>query len=156
MRRHLRQHLLDEECYMKRVHDFVEMIKNTEVQYDAVIGVGRGGLIPAVYVSHSLNIPMGTIMVNKYNGKSKVGGRVKVADSLSIMGADCNSRVLVIDDINDTGDTLGVLNQVLSHMFARVSFAVMFNKLTSKFIPDYYLETIDDVWIQFPYDKEDR
>ena len=67
-----------------------------------------------------------------------------------------DTRVLVIDDIADKGLTLHAVNDYLKNMFTKVDFATIYYKMSSSFIPDYWIETVDnDLWISFPYEMEE-
>ena len=61
------------------VEDLCNTIKQSGVQIKSITGIERGGLIPAVMISHKLNIPYVTKI---------------------------NKHTLVVDDICDTGETL--------------------------------------------------
>ncbi len=64
-------------------------------------------------------------------------------------------KVLVIDDVADTGETLEAVSNVIT-MFnpAKVMTATLYLKPWSKRVPDFYYKQIDK-WIIFPWDKWD-
>lgn len=86
---------------------------------DSVMGLPRGGLIPAVLLSHKTGLPFVL-----HPGKN----------------------TLVVDDINDTGETLnkapGVYHAVLHH------------KPTSIFTPDLYSQLAGESWIVYPWENK--
>ena len=111
-------------------------------QFDAVVGLTRGGLTPAVLVSQYLDIPMHTLKVSLRDHKG-------IED---MPKPDCN--ILVIDDINDTGATLNYLQESWGH--DTVTYAVLINNEASEADVDYSSVDInkreDDVWIVFPWE----
>ena len=111
-------------------------------QFDAVVGLTRGGLTPAVLVSQYLDIPMHTLKVSLRDHKG-------IEDMPKPDG-----NILVIDDINDTGATLNYLQESWGH--DTVTYAVLINNEASDADVDYSSVDInkreDDVWIVFPWE----
>tara|TARA_R110000823_G_scaffold86138_1_gene192814 strand:+ start:218 stop:640 length:423 start_codon:yes stop_codon:yes gene_type:complete len=95
-----------------------------------VTGVPRGGLIPAVLISHKFRIPfIGLEAAKTLPGELKKG-------------------ILVVDDISDSGNTL---EQIRRHNFLSATLAVRYS---STFTPTFYGELIkDDRWIVFPWEE---
>jgi len=123
--------------------DILRQIRDEK--FDAVVGLTRGGLTPAVLVSQYLDIPMHTLKVSLRDHQEKES--LKVLDKLS------GQRVLVIDDINDTGATL---NYIKEHWIGNLTYAVLINNEASDADVDYSSINInkmeDDVWIVFPWE----
>ena len=104
-----------------------EIIKIPNVTH--ISGLSRGGLIPAVMVSHKLNLP--------YTDK------ILWSDDKVIR------NTLLIDDICDSGETLynseAAITAVLHH-----------KPHTAKFTPTAYAQRFDgDEWIIYPWEKSD-
>jgi len=92
-----------------------------------ITGLPRGGLIPAVMLSHKLNIPY----VN-----------------ISLIRALPAVDVLVVDDIADSGETL--------LQYKAYQTAVLHYKLQSEATPTYYAEEVENEdWIVYPWERED-
>jgi len=131
----------------QQVQNMVQDIlrQTRDKQFDAVVGLTRGGLTPAVLVSQYLDIPMHTLKVSLRDHQEKES--LKVLDKLS------GQRVLVIDDINDTGATL---NYIKEHWIGNLTYAVLINNEASDADVDYSSINInkmeDDVWIVFPWE----
>jgi hypoxanthine phosphoribosyltransferase len=103
--------------------------KVRHAKFKGVAGIARGGLIPAVIISHHLNIPyLTTYPVN----------------------ADVYD-VLVIDDIVDSGKTF---KQVLEGQEHRRFASLFVNKNKCNYYPDFFVEETTD-WIVFPYETEE-
>lgn len=95
-----------------------------------ITGVPRGGLIPAVLMSHKFRIP--------YIG----------LEAAKTLPGELKKHVLVVDDISDSGNTL---EQIKRHNFMTATLAV---RHSTTFIPSCYGETIkDDRWIVFPWEE---
>ena len=141
--------------------DILQQIRDEK--FDAVVGLTRGGLTPAVLVSQYLDIPMHTLKVSLRDHQEKES--LKVLDKLS------GQKVLVIDDINDTGATFNWIMQdwpsgcLPSHEAwleiwnYNVKFAVLVDNLASKCDAkiDFYGREInkaeDDLWVDFPWES---
>ena len=107
--------------------------------YDYIYGLPRGGLIPAVMISHLLNIPM-----------------IRNLPSADQLPFHFN-RILVIDDIVDSGGTIsdficGV--RIFDHDSPIDVASLFWRKDVASFKPNYYAATVDnkDVWIFFPWE----
>ncbi|HWU03571.1 MAG TPA: phosphoribosyltransferase family protein [Novosphingobium sp.] len=119
-----------------------------------IIGVGRGGLVPGVYVSHELQVPMLSI-----DHSAKLPG---FADELLAKVAAMTGegrRVLFVDDINDSGGTINYLRGFLADHGAlaqNMRFAVLIDNTRSAARVEYAVETIDrdedKRWFVFPWE----
>jgi uncharacterized protein len=122
---------------------------------DFVIGVGRGGLVPAVYISHQLEVPMLSI-----DHSSKVPGFAdELLAKVAAMTA-AGSRMLFVDDINDSGGTIAYIRGLLADNGcddANLRFAVVINNQRSKVEVDLWADTIDRAedkrWFVFPWES---
>ncbi len=119
---------------------------------DMIVGVARGGLIPAVRLSHiSNNILMRVVDVKFYKDVEK--RREKPNIMVPLTDKIDNLNVLIVDDVADTGKTLMAIKEHLSNKNAKeIRIAVIAKKSHSIIDPDYYVfET--DKWIIFPWEK---
>lgn len=115
---------------------------------DAVAGVARGGLIPATHLCHRFGCPLFFI----YNG-------TLLGDSSDLAG---RRRILVVDEINDTGKSLqqirdGIFSQP-AYADLEVRYAVIYTRYTSVFRADYFLDYApfflnEDTWLHFPWEE---
>jgi len=121
---------------------------------DFVIGIGRGGLVPAVYLSHALNVHMLSI-----DHSSKVPGFAdELLGKVAAKSAD-GVRLLFVDDINDSGGTIADIRRLLIENgcdTGKVRFAVLLDNIRSKVEVDYRAERIDRTddkrWFVFPWE----
>jgi len=122
-----------------------------EYDPDTIIGIARGGLIPAVRISHLLNdLLMRVIHVKYYEDVNETREEPEIfwSDVQEFEG-----KVLVVDDIADTGTTLEV---VLDHLKDKVEgelkVATLAYKPSSKIEPDYYIYETEK-WVVFPWEE---
>ena len=100
------------------------------IDLEFIAGIPRGGLIPAVMMSHAFGI--------KYISYS----------SAKMLPGDLKRKTLVIDDISDTGVTMAEadkLNFITASLCCRIG---------TKTLPRFIGETIsDDRWLVFPWES---
>ena len=93
---------------------------------DYVVGITRGGLIPAVMISQYLDVPMHTLSISFRDGEGGPESNLWMAeDAYGYIQASAFPRpegeatsdpslrknILIVDDINDTGATLNWIKQ---------------------------------------------
>lgn len=120
-------------------------------QWEAVVCITRGGLVPAAIVARELNIRViETICVTSYDYKSQGDLRVlkEVAPAVAALG-EGGSRVLIVDDLVDTGKTARVVRGLLPN----AHFATVYAKPMGRPMVDTFItEVSQDTWIYFPWD----
>lgn len=129
-----------------------EKIKNSGFKPDIIIGVTRGGLVPAMNLSDLLGIKdILALKVEHWGITATKSGKaeLKVPLHASIDG----KRVLLVDDLTDTGESIEVsLNHLKELNPAEIKTATLLHKSQSEFIPDFYAEDREEWrWIILPW-----
>ena len=133
--------------YIKAIDKISEHFKDE--RFDVIIGLTRGGLIPAVRLSHTLNTPMLPFNPHLLHSNGEERGNVK----LPISPVVCK-RVLIVDDIADTGRTFNKCAKFFENRGFNVSTsAVYINSQTTIFTPMYTVYDNRGHWIIFPYEE---
>lgn len=122
---------------------------------DFIVGIGRGGLVPATYLSHRTGIAMLSI-----DQSARVPGFADdLLTRLAAMSA-AGRRLLLVDDINDSGGTLLHLRETLQARGgdpANARVAVLISNDRSRATVDYCARTIDRAtdkrWYVFPWES---
>ncbi len=131
-------------------NSLIKQVQNFEAQ--VIVGIARGGLSLSHCVAEGLNIrDVQTMRTEFYDGMDK-------RESLSIFDTCVFkdvSRVLVLDDIADSGDTLDAVMKSLISKNPSITFksATLFYKKTSCFEPDFWINEADD-WIDFFWERD--
>ena len=114
----------------------------------AVVGITRGGLVPAMIVSRELDIRIvDTISVKSYSHQSQTEARVLKAPQDDLMGD--GTGILIVDDLVDSGKTL----ELVRRLYPQAHFATVYAKPSGKPQVDTYItEVSQDTWIFFPWD----
>jgi xanthine phosphoribosyltransferase len=115
-------------------------------KWQAVIGVARGGLIPATIVARELGVRLvDTVCVMHYD-ELNVLQEPKMLKMLPGDGAGC----VVVDDLVDTGRTLELVRKYLP----KAHYATIYTKPEGKALVDsYVMEVSQDTWIHFPWEQ---
>ena len=127
---------------------------------DLIIAVARGGLIPAGAISYAIGVKaMGSMNVEFYTGIGETLAEPVVLPPLMDVSAMDGKRVLVVDDVADSGKTLKMVMELLRHEGLQLGgasvpvearSACIYLKPRSVHRPDYvWRET--DKWINFPW-----
>ncbi|MCX8185347.1 MAG: phosphoribosyltransferase [Sulfolobales archaeon] len=127
-------------------------IANSRYRPDAVVSIMRGGVVPALVVSDILNVDSFYAVRVKHWGIAEELYPVPVIEQLP-QGKIENKRVLLVDEVADTGKTLEVALRELSKLAPReIRTAVLHLKPTSVVTPDYYAEKLEKwIWIFYPW-----
>lgn len=115
--------------------------------FKAIVGIARGGLVPAAIIARELNIRLvDTVCIATYQGREQTN-----AEQILKSIAGDGEGYLVIDDLVDTGAT----GKIVRAMLPKAHFATVYAKPAGKDIVDSYItEVSQDTWILFPWDSE--
>jgi len=128
------------------------MIMTSGYQPEIIIAIARGGYVPARLLCDYLDImDLTSIKIEHYlslaSKKEQATIRYPLCTDIK------NRRVLLVDDVNDSGDTLDVaIKHLLSFQPAEIRIAVMHHKIVSHFSVDYYAgKIIKWRWLTYPW-----
>jgi len=121
-------------------------------EFDAIVNVLRGGVVPARIVSDVLGVDEFYTIRSKYwgvLGQLYSEPQVSFHEKIDVAG----KRVLVVDEVVDTGSTLARVVDVVKRLGASaVKTAVLHYKTRSKLTPDYYVVKLEKwVWVLYPW-----
>jgi hypoxanthine phosphoribosyltransferase len=121
-------------------------------QPEIILGIARGGLYPATLISHMLQVELFPVRVTRRVKDIKVyhSPQWLVEPPLQVV----NQRVLVVDEICSSGETISMVKDRAQALRAReVRCAVMYAHTWGESIPDY-IGLISDALILNPWDRE--
>lgn len=140
--------------YVAQVLTLAAQIRADSWTPSFIIGIGRGGLAPAVYLSHATGLPMLSV-----DHSSEVPGFADAPLVPLAARAKDGERLLFLDDINDTGGTIAKLRKALIDAGAaadNIRFATLIDNVSSSQRVDYRARTIDRAvtkdWFVFPWE----
>ncbi len=119
--------------------------------FDALVAITRGGLVPAAIVARELDLRLietiGIVTRHDY----KVLGDLKVIKPIApeVAKLDADARILVVDDLVDTGATMKVVREFLPKAHVATVYA---KPLGRPLVDTFITEVSQDTWIYFPWD----
>jgi len=121
---------------------------------DMIVGLSRGGLVPARILSDIMEVhDIGILGVAFYKGIGKTGDAPIITQELTMDVK--GKRILIVDDVADTGKSLVVAKDYLLKKGAReIKVATLHFKPESEFKPDYYAETTTS-WVVYPWESHE-
>jgi hypoxanthine phosphoribosyltransferase len=127
----------------KHVSSIINQMVRANFKPDIVIGLSRGGIVPALLVSHYFNCEC--YIRNKEE---------------TLFDVEFPQRsILIIDDINDSGNTLTAVNHELYQdlELRDIKYATLINNESSSFTVDFsgidFNRLEQDDWFDFPWEK---
>ncbi|MBI5126923.1 hypothetical protein HZA76_00505 [Candidatus Roizmanbacteria bacterium] len=126
--------------------------KINKYKFDRILCISRGGLVWARMFSDLLgNLPVSHLTVVSYQDL-KQQKEVKITETPAKLK---NERLLVVDEIDDTGKTLKIIKNYLRSLNIKKYFTLApIIRSFSDPKPDFYLKIIDD-WIIYPYELKE-
>jgi len=120
--------------------------------FNALVCITRGGLVPAAIVARELGIRViETVCVSSYEHKKQGELQVlkKIAAEVIGAGGGQGEKVLIVDDLVDTGKTAKLVREMLP----KAHFATVYAKPMGRPQVDTFItEVSQDTWIFFPWD----
>jgi hypoxanthine phosphoribosyltransferase len=140
-----------EEVY-RLCRELARQLRATGAPIDLIVAIGRGGYIPGRLLSDMLGISdLTSLKIEHYRGAQKQReALVRYPLNADVTGR----RLLLLDDVCDSGDTFAVAVEHLRQFGTPASLhtAAMHLKTVSEFVPDYYAGTISEWrWIIYPW-----
>lgn len=118
-----------------------------DFEADAILAVARGGLTLSHLMAQALNkrelFTINSISYDKKEQKDSV-------EIFNIPKLDGYKKVLIVDDIVDSGKTMVCILELLKKEYPNVEFkiATLFYKSTALIKPDFFVKQTD-IWIEF-------
>ena len=129
-------------------------------RFDQIICIARGGLRVGDVLSRIFDQPLAILSTHSYTSEGgTLRGDLVIAEHMTMTKPRLGDRVLLVDDMVDSGHTLAVVFAELPRRFPHIvelRTAVLWWKGCSTFKPDYYVEHLpDSPWIRQPFEVYD-
>lgn len=143
------------------IREMAQNIVDSGWKPELIVAVARGGLLPAGALAYALGIKaIGSMNVEFYTDVAETLEEPVLIPPLMDPEVLDGKRVLVVDDVADSGKTLDMLMKMIRERgipgegrnvkVAEARSACIFLKSRSIIVPDYYLKHTDK-WINFPW-----
>ena len=146
--------------YYRLIERLCLAIHESGWKFDQILCLARGGLRVGDVVSRIFDLPLAILATSSYReaGGTKQG-ELDIAQYITMSRGTFGGRVLLVDDLVDSGMTLEKVGQHLKRRFPEVTevrSAVIWWKGSSKVEPDYYVEHLpNNPWIHQPFEEYD-
>ena len=128
-------------------------------EFDTILCLARGGMRPGDVLSRIFDKPLAIMSTSSYRADAgTIQGRLDLAKYITMPKGELAGRVLLVDDLADSGVTLRAVVDRLRSMPAirELKSAVIWTKAVSSYVPDYYVELLPtSPWIHQPFEEYD-
>jgi hypoxanthine phosphoribosyltransferase len=135
-------------------------VHESRFAFDQVICIARGGVRVGDVLSRIYEQPLAILSTHSYAAAGgTVRGELVIAEHMTMTKPRLGERVLLVDDMVDSGHTLDAVHRELPLRFphiAELRTAVLWWKGCSVFKPDYWVEYLpENPWIHQPFEVYD-
>jgi hypoxanthine phosphoribosyltransferase len=146
--------------YHRKIEKLAHMVHESGWKFDQVLCLARGGLRPGDVFSRIFDVPLAILSTSSYREEAgTVRGTLDIAKYITITKGVLSGKVLLVDDLVDSGVTLEKVQHHLREHFpavTEVKSAVIWCKACSSVRPDFYLEYLEsNPWIHQPFEEYD-
>jgi len=131
----------------------VNIIRESKFEPDILIGISRGGLIPAALLSDKLGVDSEIIGVKYYSGVKETKEKPEITQH--ILSNLNGKKVLIVDDVADRGHSLQLVKDYIQKKGAKeIKVCTIHYKPWSVVKPEYFLEETK-AWIIYPWEVKE-
>jgi hypoxanthine phosphoribosyltransferase len=146
--------------YHRKIEKLALLVYESGWEFDQILCLARGGLRPGDILSRIFNVPLAILSTSSYRDEAGTQqGVLDIAKHITLTKGTLSGRVLVVDDLVDTGVTV---QKVVAHLSAHfpavkeIKVASIWQKACSQANPDFIVEYLQtSPWIHQPFEIYD-
>ncbi len=144
--------------YHQKIERLAAIIYQSNWEFDQILCLARGGLRIGDTLSRIYKKPLAILSVASYGGSNdQVRGTLTFGRSITMTTPALGSRLLLVDDLVDSGitlaQTLNWLRQNQEYTVTDIKTAVLWYKACSVIEPNFYVDYLrDNPWIRQPFE----
>jgi uncharacterized protein len=147
--------------YHQSIEQLADRIFQSEYEFNQIVCLARGGLRVGDILSRIFDRPLAILAASSYGGDGdRQRGKLAIASQITMTTERLGDRVLLVDDLVDSGVTLQQTTIWLRDLYPEIQdlkTAVLWYKAASVYIPDYYISYLpNNPWIHQPFEKYDN
>ena len=128
--------------------------------FNQIICIARGGMRVGDVLSRIFDTPLAILSTHSYAAEGgTVRGELVIAEHMTMTSQRLGDRVLLVDDMVDSGQTLAAVQEALPERWPVIQScktAVLWWKACSTVEPDFYVDYLaDSPWIHQPFEVYD-
>ncbi|MGA8033189.1 MAG: phosphoribosyltransferase family protein [Casimicrobiaceae bacterium] len=152
---------IDWHQYNRLVERLALKVHESGWRFNQIICIARGGLRVGDVLSRIFDQPLAILSTHSYSSEGgTIRGELVIAEHMTMTKPRLGDRVLLVDDMVDSGHTLAAVHAELPRRFPHVTelrTAVLWWKACSVFKPDYWVDYLpDNPWICQPFEIYDN
>ena len=146
--------------YHRLIERLARQVDQSGWRFNQLICIARGGLRVGDLLSRIYDMPLAILSTSSYTEKAgTIRGELMIAEQMTMASGKLGERVLLVDDLVDSGVTLEAVTRTLPQRYPQVTAlrtAVIWYKACSVFKPDYFVDYLpESPWIHQPFEKYD-
>jgi uncharacterized protein len=146
--------------YNTLVERLAHNVHESGFRFNQIICIARGGLRVGDVLSRIFDQPLAILSTHSYTAEGgTIRGELVIAEHMTMTKPRLGDRVLLVDDMVDSGHTLATVRDELPRRFPHIvelRTAVLWWKACSVFEPDYFVDYLaDSPWIRQPFEVYD-
>ena len=148
------------DVYNKTIEELALQIHEDGYEFNQIVCIAKGGLRVGDILARIFDVPFAVMSVESYHGEGAKDeqGQIVFGNSLAKTTPNLGNKVLLVDDLADSGVTLEKCVKWLEHFegffIDELRTATVWTKGLSTFTPDYFVEFLpNDPWIHQPFEK---
>ena len=147
--------------YNTHVEKLALLVHESGFHFNQIICIARGGMRVGDVLSRIYEKPLAILSTHSYSSEGgTIRGELVIAEHMTMTSPRLGDRVLLVDDMVDSGHTLDLVHRTLPQRFHHITeckTAVLWWKACSMVKPDYYVEYLaDNPWIHQPFEVYDQ
>jgi hypoxanthine phosphoribosyltransferase len=147
--------------YHKLIEKLAIQVHQSGWEFDTILCLARGGMRPGDILSRIFDKPLAIMSTSSYRAEAgTVQGKLDIARYITTPKGEIAGKVLLVDDLADSGHTLRAVIDLLKNNYAPITelrSAVIWAKSASVFTPDYSVEFLPtNPWIHQPFESYDK
>lgn len=147
--------------YHRSIENLAKQVHESTWTFDHILCLARGGLRPGDVFSRLFNVPLSILTVSSYReADGTQRGELCISDRITSTADTLSGRLLLIDDLVDSGVTLQRVKEWLLSRHPAINelrSAVIWYKESSTVRPDYFAHFVaGNPWIHQPFESYDQ
>jgi hypoxanthine phosphoribosyltransferase len=145
--------------YHQKIELLGAKIYESKWDFDQIVCIAKGGLRVGDILCRIYDKPLAILSAASYGGiENRVRGTITFSHHLSMTTERLGNRVLLVDDLVDSGislvETIHWLKEHYRDDIEEIRTAVLWYKACSRIAPDYYVDYLpDNPWIHQPFER---
>ncbi|NYT61314.1 phosphoribosyltransferase [Alcaligenaceae bacterium] len=155
-----RDHWVSWERYNTLIERLALNVHESGWKFEKIVCLARGGVRVGDVLSRIYDVPLGILATSSYREAAGTQqGQLDIAKFITITRGTLDGRVLMVDDMVDTGLTFTRVRDHLQAQFPAITelkTAVLWWKGHSQVTPDFFVEKLPtNPWIHQPFEDYD-